>query len=160
MVLSIVVLIVPIVIMVGIYRGLKRGDQPVTIDTATVLDDARRADDFPVAAPAGLPAQWHPISARYQRGDGRAVLRIGYVSPSRAGFQVVESDRPADALLAEELGNTRPDGTATVAGKQWQRYVGDANQRALVLLERERTVVVIGVGSDADLATLAGALAV
>ncbi|GGK00346.1 hypothetical protein GCM10010123_32820 [Pilimelia anulata] len=155
MVLSLVALIVPLAVLGGIYKYVQRGDEPRVADVAPVLDEARRAGDFPVAAPGDLPG-WRPASATYAAGDGRAVLRIGYEAPSGAGLQLVESDRPADALLADELGPTRPAGAVAVAGRDWQRYPGRPGEEALVLLAPERTVLVLGPAGAPELATLAG----
>jgi hypothetical protein len=87
------------------------------------------------------------------------VLRVGYLSPEGGSVQLVESDRPADALLREELTDSaRPLGTAPVDGRGWQRYQGRPGERALVLLEPQRTLLVVGVAADRELAELARSL--
>jgi hypothetical protein len=157
--LSLLVLLVPIALLIGVYRGVHKGDQPLLVDAAPVIDQARSAGDFPVAAPAGLPDGWRTVSARYVAGDGAAVLRVGYLSPSGAGFQLVESDLPAERLLGAELTTqARPLGVERVAGRDWQRYAARPGERALVLLEPERTVLVVGAGPPAEFAELATAL--
>jgi hypothetical protein len=158
--LSLVVLLVPIALLVGVYRVLYEGDRPVLVDAAPVVEQARTAGHFPVAAPAGLAEGWRTVTARYAGDDGDAVLRIGYLTPSGAGIQLVESDRPAEALLSGELtAAARPLGTRAVDGRDWQRYAGRPGERALVLLEPERTLLVVGAGADDELAALAAALA-
>jgi hypothetical protein len=157
--LSLLVLLVPIALLIGVYRVVHDGDEPLLTDPAPTLAQARAAGHFPVAAPAGLPDGWRTVSARYAGDDGRAVLRLGYLSPSDAGFQVVESDLPPGELLTGELTTAaRPKGTARVAGRDWQRYAGRPGERALVLLEPERTLLVVGAGPDGELTELASAL--
>jgi hypothetical protein len=159
LVLSLLVLLVPIALLIGVYRVVHKGDEPLVVDAAPVIAEARAAGDLPVTEPAGLDQRWRVLSARYVGGDGAAVLRLGYLSPSGAGFQIVQSDRPADALLAEELtASARPLGGERLGDRDWQRYRGRPGERALVLLEPKRTVLVVGAGSDAELAALASAL--
>lgn len=157
--LSLVVLLLPIAVLLGIYRLVHQGDEPLLIDAAPVVEQARSAGDFPVAAPTGLADGWRTVSARYVGGAGEAVLRIGYLAPSGAGVQLVESDRPAEELLAEELTSAaRPRGTRPIAGRDWQRYAGRPGEIALVLLEPERTLLVVGTGAEDELAELVAAL--
>jgi hypothetical protein len=157
--LSLLVLLVPIALLLGIYRTLHQGDQPVLVDAAPVLAQARAAGHFPVATPTGLADGWRTQTARYAGGDGAAVLRLGYLTPAGAGVLLVESDRPADALLAEELtGAARPLGTRSVGGRDWQWYAARPGERALVLLEPGRTVIVVGDAAEDELVELATAV--
>ncbi|GAA2514946.1 DUF4245 domain-containing protein [Pilimelia columellifera] len=158
MALSLVALLVPIAIMAGVYRLAQGGDRPITVDVAAVFAQVRAAGDFPAAEPRRLPDDWAPISANYAPGDGQAMLRVGYVGPSGAGYQLIESDRPADQLLAAELGATRPAGPVVIDGRPWQQYPGRAGETALALLTPERTVLVIGTGPAAELRSLAASL--
>jgi hypothetical protein len=157
--LSLLVLLIPIALLIGIYRVVQGGDRPVLVDVAPVLEQARAAGDFPVAAPTGLADGWRTLTARYVAGDGSAVLRIGYLAPSGAGVQLVESDRPADELLSGELTESaRPLGTRSVAGRDWQRYTARPGERALVLLQPDRTLLVVGAAGEDELADLAASL--
>lgn len=159
MVWSLLALLVPLALLAGVYRAVQGGDAPISADAVAAVDQAVRAGDFPVAAPGPLPPGWRAASATYRRGAGRAVLRIGYVAPSGAGLQLVQTDRPADAVLVEEVGRGRPAGTVPVAGRQWQRYPGRPGEEALVLLGPGRTVLVLGPSGAPELAALAGVLA-
>jgi hypothetical protein len=157
--LSLLVLLIPVALLVGIYRVVQGGDRPVLVDAAPVIEQARVAGDFPVTAPTGLAGGWRTLTARYEAGDGDAVLRIGYLTPSGAGVQLVESDRPADVLLSAELTESaRPLGTRSVAGRDWQRYTARPGERALVLLAPERTLLVVGAAGEDELADLAASL--
>lgn len=159
LVLSLIVLLVPVALLVGIYKLVQGGDEPVVADVTPVIAQARAAADFPVAAPDGLGDGWRTLRGQYDGGDGDAVLRIGYLGPSGAGFQLIESDRSADVLLAAELTDSaRPLGVRQIAGRDWQEYQGRPGERALVLLEPERTLLVVGAGPDGELAELAASL--
>jgi hypothetical protein len=157
--LSLAVLLVPIALLVGIYRVVQKGDEPLLVDAAPVIAQARAAGDFPVAEPTGLPDGWRTLSARYVGGDGAAVLRVGYLSPSDAGFQLVESDHTAEAIIGEELTvAARPLGTVRVDGRDWRHYAARSGEEALVLVEPERTLIVVGSGPEEELTELASSL--
>jgi hypothetical protein len=157
--LSLAVLLVPIALLVGIYRVVQKGDEPLLVDAAPVIAQARSAGDFPVAEPTGLPDGWRTLSARYVGGDGTATLRLGYLSPSGAGFQLVESDQAAEAFLGEELTvAARPLGAKRIEERDWQHYAARPGEEALVLLEPERTLLVVGSGPEHELVELASSL--
>jgi hypothetical protein len=157
MAISLLVLLVPIALVVGVYRVVFGGDQPVRTDPAPTVAQARASGAFPVLEPVGLGPDWHPVSATFNRQEG--TLRIGYVSPSGTGLQLVESAVPPEKLLPAELVSAgRPTGSISVAGRDWQRYTARADERALVLLEPNRTVIVVGAAGEQELSGLAGAL--
>jgi hypothetical protein len=159
MVLSMIVLLVPVLIVVLIYRVVQGGDQPVEVDTEPAIAQARSAGAFPVSEPTGLDDDWRPISAAFQTADGGKVLRIGYVTPSGAGVLLVQSDVPAERLLPAELtGSGQPRGATDVAGQSWQRYTARPGEQALVLLQPERTVIVVGSAEEDELRELAAAV--
>ena len=158
MVLSLLVLLIPIVFVVAVFR-LQGGEDPVVIDPSPVLAQAEAAGDFPVSRPRGLAEGWRPVSAVYRGEDGAAILRVGYLTPSGAGVQLIESDQPAEQLLGRELGDpVRPAGMVDISGHQWQSYQVRNDERALVLTDRERTLIVIGRAPADELRVLAAAL--
>jgi hypothetical protein len=155
LIISLVVLLVPVLVIVAIFR-LRGGEDAVTVDPGPALAEARAAGAFGVAEPAGLGPGWRPVSARFQRESDGAVLRIGYLTPSGGGVQLIESSRPADALLDRELGaGTRPAGPRTVGEHTWQAYATRAGEPALVRTEPGRTLIVIGRTSEDELIALA-----
>jgi Protein of unknown function (DUF4245) len=159
MALSLLVLLIPLAILIGIYRVVQGGDAPTVIDAAPTVAEARADGAFPVLVPEGLGGEWRTVSASYRPGDGSAVLRIGYLTPSESGIQLIESDLSADTLLTNELTTAaRPEGAVRLADRDWQWYAARPGERALVLIERERTVVVIGSAGDDELRALAAAL--
>jgi hypothetical protein len=159
MAISLLVLLIPIALLLGFYRVFLNGDDPVTVDPAPAISEARAANAFPVSEPAGLGSGWRTVSARFQRADDGATLRLGYVSPAGEGVQVVQSNVPAERLLPAELtGAGRPEGTLALAGRDWQGYTARPGEHALVLLESSRTVIVVGSAREQELRDLAGAL--
>lgn len=159
MVLSLIVLLVPVLLVVLIYRVVQGGDQPVEVDTAPAIAQARSADAFPVAEPEGLSEDWRTISATFQKAEGGQILRLGYVTPDGAGLQLIQSNVPPDDLLPAELTRSgRAEGTLKVDGQSWQRYTARPGERALVLLERDRTIVIVGGAHEEEQRDLAAAV--
>jgi hypothetical protein len=161
MVLSMLVLLVPIALIIGLFQVIG-GDREVTVvDPAPAIAEARDAG-LAVAVPHGLPSGWRPTSAVTRTAGGSVTLRIGYVSPSGGFVQLIESNADAAALLRDEVGGgqapRRPDGTERIRGESWQAYPGREDERALVLLQPERTIVVLGKAPSEELTALAGSL--
>ncbi|MEV1158935.1 DUF4245 domain-containing protein [Micromonospora chokoriensis] len=159
MAISLLVLLVPIALLLAFYRGFLGGDQPTTVDPAPAIEQARSANVFPVSQPEGLGSDWSTVSARYQTVEGGANLRLGYLTPEGRGVQLLQSNVPAERLLPAELTDqAQPQGPTELAGRNWQRYTARDNQQALVLLEPNRTVIVVGDARDNELRELAGSL--
>jgi hypothetical protein len=157
MVLSLLVLLVPIIVLLGVYRFLG-GESPTVADPSSAYADARAARAFPVTEPS-VPAGWRPVSSAFRRGDAGSVLRVGFQSPSGGTAQLVESNVSAGALVTAELGaGARDEGTAMLDGREWHRYTASAGDHAFVLSQQDRTVIVMGRASDAELGQLASAL--
>jgi len=159
MVISIGLLLVVVFALFGLYRCLG-GDEPTKIDPGPLYDQARDAKAFPVLEASGLPAGWIPVSGTYQQQTGGSVLRIGWRAPGDEGAQLIEGNVPPDILLTRELGdNARATGDLVdLGGRQWEVYEARDGERAYVLQEPDRTVIVIGRASDEELKQLAGSL--
>jgi hypothetical protein len=158
MVRAMLVLMVPVILIVGLYRFLGH-EEPPTVDTADVYDAARAAHAFDVLAPTGLSDEWHITSATFVDGT----LRLGIVSPGDGQLRVVETGGAAKSsptLIPDELGaGARVDGSREVAGTTWQRYVLERQgNTALVLADPARTIIVVGHASERDVQTLAASL--
>ena len=159
MVISVGLLLVVVFALFGLYRCLG-GDEPTTIDPGPLYAQARDAKAFPVLEASGLPSGWTAVSGTYQQQTGGSVLRIGWRAPSDEGAQLIEGSVPPDILLTRELGDSaRATGDVVdLGGRQWQVYEARDGERAYVLQEPERTVIVIGRASDEELKQLAGSL--
>ena len=159
MAISLLVLLIPIALLLAFYRGFLGGDQPAVVDPAPALESAQAANAFPVSRPEGLGDGWRPVRADFRTVEGGATLRLGYVTPEGRGAQVVQSSVPPERLLPTELTDQgQPQGQTDLGGRTWQRYTARGNEQALVLLEPDRTVIVVGDARDNELRALAGAL--
>ena len=159
MALSLVVLLVPIALILGFYRLVLDGDEPIAIDPRPAIAEAQTAAIFSVAEPVGLGADWAVATATFRRTEDGATLRIGYVDPDKRPVQLVESSIASEKLIPVELGPTAaPGGTVRAGTRIWQRYDARKGESALVLLEKGRTIVVVGATEPQRLETLAASL--
>lgn len=156
LVFAMVVLLVPVFGLLGLYRLLGNEDPPV-YDAASAYDAARSARTFEVLEPSGLPKGYYVQSATFRLG----VLRIGMQTPDEGGLQIMQTDQPADRFVPAQLGSgARPStGEVEVNGRRWQRYAGGREgERALILLEPTRTVIVLGRAKEDQLRRVVEAL--
>ncbi|MEV0897630.1 DUF4245 domain-containing protein [Actinoplanes sp. NPDC049802] len=159
MLLSLLVLLVPIALLLTFYRVVLDGDEPISIDPTSAIQQAER--EFPVAQPRGLDEDdWHVSSAVFRRADGGATLRIGYVGPAGKAMQLIQSTVASATLIPAEVGDsgTRVGAYRTDA-RVWMQYTGRPGETALISAEPDRTIVIIGDGGDTEnLQKLASAL--
>lgn len=159
MALSLLILLVPIGLVFAFNRLVLDGGEPVPVDTTETIAYARSVNAFPVSEPTGLDSGWRPVNVDFRQVDGGRTLRIGYVSPDGEGVQVVQSNVPAEQLLPAELTDeAQLQGTVELAGRTWQRYTARPGERAVVLLEHDRTVIVVGSADERELHDLASKL--
>jgi hypothetical protein len=159
MALSLAVLLIPIALLLIFYRVVLGGDSPADVDTGPVLQEARQAALFPVAAPSGLDKHWHVASATFRRQADGATLRLGYVDPSSDPIQLVESNVAPETLLSAELGKAaRPTSTFRTTGGVWRHYTARPGEQALVLAEPTRTIILVGTAEAKNFETLAASL--
>ncbi|MEV4463032.1 DUF4245 domain-containing protein [Micromonospora echinofusca] len=159
MAISLLVLLIPIALLIAFYRGFLGGEQPTTVDPAPAIESARAANAFPVSEPAELGDGWRTVSANFQTAEGGSSLRLGYLTPEGRGAQLVQSSVPPERLLPTELtAEGQPQGQTDLGGRTWQRYTARGNEQALVLLEPNRTVIVVGDARDNELRHLATAI--
>ena len=157
MVWSLIVLLVPVALVVGLFRLLGH-ERPPVVDTAQSYQAATVAGAFPVASPSRLPKGWRPLGSSFSSDPPGPTLRVGLRAPSGA-VQLVQSSQPADAMVATELGQSaRDQGSVQIAGRAWRGYAAEHGVRALVLTETGRTIVLVGTATDRDLRDLAGSL--
>ena len=159
MAMSLGILLVPILLLVLFYRVVLDGDKPISIDPASTIQQARSAAVFPVAVPQGLSEDWHPVSATFKRDTDGATLRLGYVDPDSDPIQLVESSTPTDKLLPVELGDDpKPVSTFSDGARTWQRYDARKGENALLLLEKGRTIIIVGQAESKSLEAFASSL--
>lgn len=154
---SLLVLLVPILIVGALLRACGSSD-PTLVDTAPAIADARSAAAFPVVEPRGLGDGWQAVQATFHRADP-AALRLGYLTPSGGELLLVESNEDSGTLLARELGDeVQPQGEVSVDGQAWTHSIVRENERALVSIGADRTIVIVGRVSLDELTVFAGSL--
>jgi hypothetical protein len=159
MALSIGILIVPIALALLFYRLVLDGDKPVSVDAGPALQEARSAAAFPVSEPQGLSKDWHVQTAIFRKVDGGATLRLGYIAPDDQPLQLIESSVPTATLIPAELGSS-PKAVASVqaGSRTWQQYESRPGELALVVLEKGRTMIIVGADKSENLDDLAKSL--
>jgi hypothetical protein len=156
MALSLAVLLIPIFVLVGVYRVVFSSDAPIAVNAADTWGTARHSAHFTVLEPVGLPGKWTVISATFAGGT----VRVGYVTPSGTGLQLVESDQAVDQLLQTELGaGARPGNLVGIGERRWRVYpLVRGGDRALVFVDTGRTTIVTGTATEDELRTFATTL--
>ncbi|SEG98947.1 Protein of unknown function [Nonomuraea solani] len=116
---------------------------------------------YGVWAPRQDPAGWVPNSNRIAKGEGGAqVLYLGYATAKRQHAMFAQSDERPAAGFANRMANSdKATGTRQVGGVAWeQRFREDKNQRSLVRVTPEVTLVITGTADWPELAELAAQL--
>jgi hypothetical protein len=160
MAMSLAILLIPIALLLTFYRVVLDGDEPIRVDPASAVQEARSAAVFPVVMPTGLGDDWRVTTATFRRADDGATLRLGYVDPDDDPVLLVESSVPAETLLPAELTkDAEVRGMFRAPNGVWRRYDARPGEAALVLAGGDRTIVVVGRSEWANLEALASSLA-
>lgn len=150
---AVLVLLVPVAALFAAYVFFFGGNNVIAIDPSGDYGAARAAKQFTVVEPQSLSSDWKPVSSSYSNG----VLRVGYVAPSGAGIQLVESKQN---LISSEVGSTQNVAKAVDAGGlTWgQLSTTGKSINALVNSDTGRTVIIKGRAGFDELETFAASL--
>ena len=156
---AVLVLLAPVAILVALYVYFFGGNNVIVIDPSSTFTEARLSAHFAVLEPAGLSSKWKPLSSAYAPGTP-STLRVGYIAPKGEGFQLVESDQAAAALLASELGKVPTLAKSVDAGGRTWGIVDATNSSDLALVDTEsgRTVIIKGQATLTELEQFASSL--
>ena len=158
MALSMVVLLIPLALVVLLFRA-RGGEDAVVIDPAPTIAQAQQSGTFTVAVPTDLAEGWRTVSATFVEGADGATLRLGYLTPGGGAIQLIESSEAVDPLLIRELGdNVRPVATVDAGAVSWIHTRPRGSERAIVRKDAGRTMIVIGAAPLTDLQDLAESL--
>ncbi|MFI7695631.1 DUF4245 domain-containing protein [Nonomuraea sp. NPDC049655] len=116
---------------------------------------------YQVWSPQKDPAGWVPNSNRIAKGEnGAQVLYLGYATAERQHAMFAQSDeKPAAEFANRMTGIAKPSGSQQVGGVTWERrFREDKNQRSLVRVLPDVTLVITGTADWPELAELAGLL--
>ncbi|MER8182866.1 DUF4245 domain-containing protein [Kitasatospora sp. NPDC094015] len=134
------------------------GDGVHAVEYRTALASAKRAAPYPVLGPQGLPDRWRATSVEYRKDkNGHNVWHLGFVTPSGEYAAIEQSNGAKADVLSAVVPGGAADGSAPVAGQDWERYQGD-RYRGLTRQDGTATTVVAGSASYAELTELAQSL--
>ncbi|MGV9328084.1 DUF4245 domain-containing protein [Streptosporangium sandarakinum] len=130
------------------------------IDYSMDVANLRRTAPYEVWAPSQVPAGWIPTSSRTAQEKGTTTWRLGFATARRSHAMLAQSNEKPAADFASRMANTTEvTGNVQIGGATWeQRFRKDKNQRSLVRLLPDATVVVTGTAQWDELTTLAASL--
>ncbi len=135
------------------------------VDFSIDVANMRRAASYQVWAPEAVLPNWVPTSSRKtddKSADGRTAVtwKLGFATAKRRHAMLGQSDERPAADFASRMANTgEVTGSVQINGVTWeQRFRKDKNQRSLVRLLPDVTVVVTGTAEWDELSALAGSL--
>ncbi|GAA1269129.1 hypothetical protein GCM10009677_22090 [Sphaerisporangium rubeum] len=128
------------------------------VDYSMTLAQLRRTAPYEVRAPEPVPANWVPNSSTLDPG-GHTTWRLGFATADRSHALLAQSDEPAASFASRMANSDRTTGTRQINGVTWQERVRpDKNQRTLVNVQPDVTIVVTGQADWQELTTLAASL--
>ena len=168
MIISLGVLLVPILVISWWFTRTP-ADAPVqTIDWQPVLAQSRTVAPYPLLGPVGLPDTWVATKAQWSKTGEPAVnleaapgntWQLGMLSPDKVYVSLTQRDAAGPALIAQVSRSGRPDGTSTVSGVTWSRWVSaDDRTRTISRVDGSVTTVVSADLSYAGLEAFASTL--
>ncbi|MEU9835990.1 DUF4245 domain-containing protein [Streptosporangium sp. NPDC048047] len=130
------------------------------VDYSMDVANLRRSAPYEVWAPSRVPARWIPNSSRATQEKGVTTWRLGFATARRSHAMLAQSDeKPAAGFASRMAGTTEVTGNVQIGGVTWeQRFREDKNQRSLVRLLPDATVVVTGTAQWDELTALAASL--
>ncbi|MFF5206732.1 DUF4245 domain-containing protein [Streptosporangium sp. NPDC000396] len=135
------------------------------VDYSIDVANLRRTAPYQVWTPEPAPAGWIPTSSRATTEKGVTTWKLGFATAGRPGAtrshaMLAQSDEKPPAEFANRMANTSEvTGSVQINGVTWeQRFREDKNQRSLIRLLPEATVVVTGTAQWDELSALAGSL--
>ncbi|GAA3110595.1 hypothetical protein GCM10010530_37160 [Kribbella aluminosa] len=135
-------------------------EQVKAVEYTAQLQDARKAAPW-VRGPEPMPSGWTATSVEFHAPQQEPITwHLGTVTDKLLYVGLEQSTMATGKFLADRLGRTADDGTATVAGATWQRKVllDRKNENALVLVGSGVTTIVTGNAGYPALATFVTAL--
>lgn len=153
--------VLAVVFLIVLLAWRPEPDAVKLVDPAPILGVASAQAEFDVLAASGLTEGWRPTSARWEpteKSESAPVMHVGYVTPTDAYAQVVQSTARSAVFLDEQTDSGRQVGQQDVKGQMWERWErGD--RRSLVLGTGAAITIVSGTASWEELGALAASLA-
>jgi hypothetical protein len=157
MVRSMAVVLIPVALIAGFVGLLRPSSETVRdVDWQPVLESARGAADYGLLGPQEVPEGWTATRVAYETGASSSdgVWRMSFVTDDETYVGLVQRAGEETGVVRREVPDLESDGTVTVNGQSWNRYIepGESEpDRALVQQRDDSVVVVIGSGDYSEL---------
>lgn len=160
MVFALVICLAVVAFLITVTWRPKQEAQPTAVEYSAQLEDARKAAAW-VRGPEPMPSGWTATSVEFRTPQQAPITwHLGTVTNEKKYVGLEQSNVTGGKFVAEKLGRTSDDGTATVAGVTWQRKVllDRKGENALILVGSGVTTIVAGNAGYPALEAFASAL--
>ncbi|WP_214412565.1 DUF4245 domain-containing protein [Sphaerisporangium fuscum] len=128
------------------------------VEYSMTVANLRRVAPYEVRVPDPVPAGWVPNSSEVDQ-KRYVTWRLGFATAKREHALLAQSNEPGDAFANRLANSDKTTGSRQVLGESWQeRFRPDKNQRSLVLVRPDVTLVVTGTAGWDELTRLAASL--
>jgi hypothetical protein len=146
MVFALVICLAVVAFLITVTWRPKKEEKPTAVPYTAQLEDARKAAAW-VRGPEPMPAGWTATSVEFRTPQQAPITwHLGVVTNEKKYVGLEQSNVSGGKFVADKLGRTSDDGTATVAGVTWQRKVllDRKSENALILVGSGVTTIVAG----------------
>ena len=146
MVFALVICLAVVAFLITVTWRPKKEAEPTAVEYTAQLQDARKAAAW-VRGPEPMPSGWTATSVEFRTPQQAPITwHLGVVTNEKKYVGLEQSNVSGGKLVADKLGRTSDDGTATVAGVTWQRKVllDRKSENALILVGSGVTTIVAG----------------
>lgn len=154
---SMIVVLIPVAFVAGLVGLLRPSSETIRdVEWQPALEQARAAAEFDLVGPDEVPEGWTATRVAYETGTSSSdgVWRMNFVTADGTYVGLVQRAGDAERVIRTELPDVEPDGTSSVAGESWDRYVeqdADDPDRALVSVRGDSVIVILGSGDYPEL---------
>jgi hypothetical protein len=146
MVFALVICLAVVAFLITVTWRPKKEEKPNPVEYTAQLQDARKAAAW-VRGPEPMPSGWTATSVEFRTPQQEPITwHLGVVTTEKKYVGLEQSNVSGGKYVAETLGRTSDDGTASVEGVTWQRKVllDRKNENALLLVGSGVTTIVAG----------------
>lgn len=139
---SVAVIALIILALWGVGKFFTRdpGDPVKPVDYAAIVDQARPAADFALAAPTSLPSGWKATSARFEPNS----WHLGVLTDDKEYIGLEQVKIGVDRAVARFADGSKAGGTTDIAGVRWTVRKGPQDGVTFVRREAGLTTLVNG----------------
>ena len=154
---SMVVVLIPVAFVAGLVGLLRPSSETIRdVEWEPALESARGAADYDLVGPDEVPDGWTATRVTYETGTSSAdgVWRMNFVTADGTYVGLVQRAGEPERVVRRELPDFEPDGTTSVAGETWDRWLELDDRdpdRAVVAARDDSVVIVLGSGDYSEL---------